>query len=144
VVITMPTHPFFGQTLVIARLERSSHNKRYILVEHPKGGFLRLPIEWTDRSSSKVPPKFKNRILKAGIRELLKLSHACDAALKEDLDFASLRTKLGENPETNSDQSNGLGATSSNDFGRATENVGQCLGDSCAQNAEENCNGGAE
>ena len=50
VTITLPVHPFFGQTLVLVKTVRFRRDKRrYFDVEHPVAGRLRLPEEWTDR-----------------------------------------------------------------------------------------------
>ncbi len=91
----MPIHPFFGISLPIARIERVQGVLRYIVVEHPQDGLLRLPIEWTDQSIMPIPPKVQEVELKASAHELLKLSRACSAAtLHHSLDFFHSKQQL--------------------------------------------------
>lgn len=93
----MPIHPFFGLSLTVARIERVQGVLRYIVVEHPQDGLLRLPIEWTDQSIMPIPPKVQEVVLKTSAHELLKLSRACSAAtLHHDLDFFHSKQKLEE------------------------------------------------
>ena len=94
--VTMPTHPFFGLRLPVIRSERTQGGRRFVLVQHPRDGFLRLPIEWTDRAPATIPPRVEGRDLCVDVRGLLKLAQACAAWSPEDLDiFISKQTLSG-------------------------------------------------
>jgi hypothetical protein len=84
VTITLPTHPLRGVQLPVIRTARSQDGRRYIDVEHPPGWCMRLPIEWTDRSSPLVPPSIGGREVRLGISALLKLADAVEVALRQE------------------------------------------------------------
>ncbi len=49
ITITFPVHPLVGAEVVLIRIERwPRYGRRYAIVEHPRGGTVRLPAEWTD------------------------------------------------------------------------------------------------
>ena len=50
--VTLPVHPFHGMALAVMRLKRDHQGHRYVIVEHPHGGQLRLPLDWTDRAGA--------------------------------------------------------------------------------------------
>jgi hypothetical protein len=79
VTITLPVHPFRGCALPIVRCGHERDGRCYIDVEHPYGGSLRLPIEWTDRSAPLVPARVNGRELKLDARDLLRLARALEA-----------------------------------------------------------------
>ena len=82
--ITLPTHPLQGVQLPFIRTARSQDGRRYIDVEYPPGWCMRLPIEWTDRSSPQVPPSIDGREVRLGISDLLKLADAVEVALRQE------------------------------------------------------------
>jgi hypothetical protein len=84
VTITLPTHPLQGVQLPVIRTARSQDGRRYVDVEHPPGWCMRLPIEWTDRSSPQVPPSIGGREVRLGISALLKLADAVEVALRQE------------------------------------------------------------
>lgn len=45
----MPVHPLLGQSLRLVRDYRDRSGRSFVLVEHPEGCVVRLPVEWTDR-----------------------------------------------------------------------------------------------
>ena len=60
-----------------------------MVVEHPSdGGHLRLPIEWTDRGRPWSVPRVKEQQVRVGVRALLALAAAAEAALHERLDLS--------------------------------------------------------
>jgi hypothetical protein len=46
-------------TLALVRLARDHDGRRYATVEHPHGGQLRLPLDWTDRTAPVLPRQVK-------------------------------------------------------------------------------------
>ena len=49
-VVTFPIHPLRGMALPVVRLGNGPIGHRPIDVEHPEGGTLRLPEQWTDQA----------------------------------------------------------------------------------------------
>jgi hypothetical protein len=135
VVVTMPVHPFYQQKLGVVRFERDKDGKRFVYVHHPKVGFLRLPIEWTDRS---IPiPSFenRNRDLKINVTGLINLARACAVALSEKVDdneraMNSMRQSNGRNHSTNGFASRSLGES----FKNTETNIARNMGVAHAQN----------
>jgi hypothetical protein len=86
IIITLPIHPLVGAELVLVRVERwIGAGRRFALVEHPEGGTLRLPLEWTDRGPRWVSPCVNGRPVRLAIGGLLKLAGALDVALGRTL-----------------------------------------------------------
>ncbi len=83
VTVTLPIHPLKGMELPVARFIRSQDGRRYVDVEHPPGQYMRLPLEWTDRSSPLVPPSVGGREVRLSVPALLKLAQAVQAALEQ-------------------------------------------------------------
>jgi hypothetical protein len=83
VTVTLPIHPLKGVALPVARFIRSQDGRRYVDVEHPPGQYMRLPLEWTDRSPPLVPPSVGGREVRLSIPALLKLAQAVQAALEQ-------------------------------------------------------------
>jgi hypothetical protein len=48
VTITLPIHPLVGRELTVERLKRQS-GRQYVMVEHPDGSRVGVPLDWTDR-----------------------------------------------------------------------------------------------
>src|SRR5262249_12095921 len=72
--------------LVLVRVERwSGVGRRFAIVEHPDGGTLRLPLEWTDRGPAWVSPHVNGRPVRLAVGGLLKLAGALDVALGRTL-----------------------------------------------------------
>ena len=85
VTVTLPIHPLKGVELPVARFIRSQDGRRYVDVEHPAGRYMRLPLEWTDRSPPLVPPSVGGRDVRLSVPALLKLAQAVQAALERIL-----------------------------------------------------------
>jgi hypothetical protein len=84
VTITLPVHPLRGVRLPVVRTIRNQDGRRYIDVEYPRGWSLRLPIEWTDRSSPWVPPTVEGHEVRLSVSALLKLAGAVEVALGQE------------------------------------------------------------
>jgi hypothetical protein len=67
--------------LPVARFIRSQDGRRYVDVEHPPGQYMRLPVEWTDRSPPLVPPSVGGRAVRLSVPALLELASAVQVAL---------------------------------------------------------------
>lgn len=48
VTITLPIHPLIGRELAVERLKRQG-GRQYVMVEHPDGSRVGVPLDWTDR-----------------------------------------------------------------------------------------------
>ena len=83
VTVTLPVHPLKGVKLPVVRFIRSQDGRRYVDVEHPPGQYMRLPLEWTDRSPPLVPPSVGGREVRLSVPALLKLAQAVQAALEQ-------------------------------------------------------------
>ncbi|MFY0583894.1 DUF5953 family protein [Cystobacter fuscus] len=81
VTVTLPAHPLKGMELPVVRFIRSQEGRRYVDVEHPPGQYMRLPLEWTDRSPPFVPPSVGGREVRLSIPALLELASAVQVAL---------------------------------------------------------------
>jgi len=81
VTVTLPAHPLKGVKLPVIRFIRSQDGRRYVDVEHPPGQYMRLPVEWTDRSPPLVPPSVGGRAVHLSVPTLLELASAVQVAL---------------------------------------------------------------
>ena len=81
VTVTLPVHPLKGVKLPVTRFIRSQDGRRYVDVEHPPGQYMRLPVEWTDRSPPLVPPSVEGRAVRLSVPALLELAGAVQVAL---------------------------------------------------------------
>lgn len=86
IVVTAPVHPFYQQELIVIRYERDQSGARFVYVQHPRAGVLRLPIDWTNRGTKLNPPSVKGRDLLIDVKNLQKLAAACAVALAKDID----------------------------------------------------------
>jgi hypothetical protein len=91
VIITLPIHPLVGRSLPFLREVRDREGRRSVVVEHPAGWALRVPVSWTDRSVSPTPPTVDGQVVRAssvGLRQLAGevaiLLRSLDAARAED------------------------------------------------------------
>jgi hypothetical protein len=88
VTVTLPIHPFCGMALVVVRHERDQRGRRYITAEHAfDGGNIRLPFEWTDRSTPPPVPLVNGQEVRIRVAGLLALVGAVDVARREKLDL---------------------------------------------------------
>jgi hypothetical protein len=85
VTVTLPAHPLEGVKLPVVRFIRSQDGRRYVDVEHPPGQYMRLPVEWTDRSPPFVPPSVGGRAVRLSVPALLELARAVQVALGRTL-----------------------------------------------------------
>ena len=65
--------------LPVVRSVRGRDGQRYVDAEHPRGGTIRLPIEWTDRAPPVVPARLRGREVKVRAEDLLRLAKAVEA-----------------------------------------------------------------
>ncbi|MDP2703406.1 MAG: hypothetical protein Q8P98_15190, partial [Candidatus Rokubacteria bacterium] len=86
--VTLPVHPFHGMALAVMRLERDHQGRRYVIVEHPHGGQLRLPLDWTDRAAPAAPPQLNGRDVRLSLRGLRALAAAVGVARSRKLDLS--------------------------------------------------------
>ena len=90
--VTLPVHPFHGMALAVMRMERDHQGRRYVIVEHPHGGQLRLPLDWTDRAAPAAPPQLNGRDVRLSIRGLRALAAAVGVARSRKLDLGGSGT----------------------------------------------------
>jgi hypothetical protein len=76
---TLSVHPFYGMALAAVRNERDQQGRRYVMVEHPRGGHLRLPLGWTDRSAPTSPPTVNGQKVRVSLWGLRALAAAVGA-----------------------------------------------------------------
>jgi hypothetical protein len=79
--VTFPVHPLRGMSLAVVRIVRHHSGQQYVDVEHPKGGFIRLPLEWTDRRAPVVEPVAGGQQVRLDALALLKLAEAVEEVL---------------------------------------------------------------
>lgn len=97
VTVTMPVHPFNGMVLRVVREERDwKAGHRYVVVEHPGAGHLRLPEEWTDRSPQTPPAMLEGHQVRLSARGLIRLAAAIEVVLGKELDPSSGVSTLGK------------------------------------------------
>lgn len=60
VVITLPIHPLAGQCVPVDGLKKQS-GRQYVLVRHPDGSKVGLPLDWTDRWPQRSVPGIDGR-----------------------------------------------------------------------------------
>jgi hypothetical protein len=79
---------------VLVRIERwTRHDRRYAIVEHPDGGTLRLPLDWTDRAPPWVSPHVDGRPVRLSTGGMLRLTAAVGVALGRTLAEAEDRAE---------------------------------------------------
>jgi hypothetical protein len=85
---------------VLVHVERwAGQGRRFAIVEHPGGGTLRLPLDWTDRGPPWVSPRVDGRPVRLAVGALLKLAGALDVALGRTLAGTADRAEgSGEEP----------------------------------------------
>lgn len=129
----MPVHAFYGQDLILVRVEKAQAGRRFVLVHHPDSGFMRLPLEWTDRSDQVIPPRINESDLSLDPLRLLRLAKAC-AASDKDIDSEHSMTKLERtNSGVNSQaDGSGLGAVG-HAFGPTEEKASGRMGERASQ-----------
>lgn len=65
----------------MVRWARSEDGRQYIDVENPRGGALRLPIDWTERGNPLVAPRVHGSEIRLSARGLVELANAVAAAV---------------------------------------------------------------
>ena len=81
VVVTFPIHPLRGMALPVVRLGNGPIGHRTIDVEHPEGGTLRLPEQWTDQGLPLVQNGESAKSTPEHLRALARLVAAIGGAL---------------------------------------------------------------
>ena len=89
VTVTLRGHPLQGVRLPVTQAFRTQDGQRYVIVEHPSGFNLQLPVEWTDRSAPLVPPIIGGRHSRLSIASLLKLARAVQVGLEQGVERPS-------------------------------------------------------
>ena len=113
--VTLPIHPFAGMTLALVRVERDHQGHRYVIVEHPHGGQLRLPLDWTDRAAPAAPPQLNGRDVRLSLRGLRALAAAVGVARSRKLDLSA----VGPAPSSQAEEASPRSARSTGRVGRA-------------------------
>jgi hypothetical protein len=132
ITITLPGHPLRGRPLPLVRLLRARHSEGHADVEHPDGGSLRIPIEWTDRSVPSVVPQLHGRDVCLSVTGLQQLAAAVRAALGGEHD--DVATSAAPSPRPSTPRSAIKTATSVAEPGaRHAERTGRRLGVAGAQ-----------
>ena len=124
VTVTLPIHPFHGMALAVVRLERDHQGHRDVIVEHPHGGQLRLPLDWTDRAAPAVPPQVNGRDVRLSLRGLRALAAAVGVARARKRDVS----EVGPAPSSQAEEASPRSA-------RATGRVGRAVGRRAARPA---------
>jgi hypothetical protein len=78
-------HPLRGTPLAVLRTVRSQEGQQYVDVEHPKGGLIRVPLEWTDRRTPVAMVVVAGQQGRLNAPALLKLAEAVEEGLKRSL-----------------------------------------------------------
>jgi len=124
VTVTLPIQPFAGMALALVRLERDHQGRRYVIVEHPHGGQLRLPLDWTERAAPASPPQVNGRDVRLSIRGLRALAAAVGIARSRKLDLS----EVGAAPSSQAEEASTPSA-------RATGRVVRAVGRGAARPA---------
>jgi hypothetical protein len=87
VTVTMRVHPLGGMQLAVVSFKRDHQSgRRFVVVEHPRGGQLVLPLDWTDRGPLQQVPTVDGREVVADVAALLRLAQAVSICRKVDVD----------------------------------------------------------
>ncbi len=97
--VTLPVHPLKGMRLPVLRWVRSQDGQRFVIIEHPRGWSIQLPVEWTDQASCWTPARIGDKEVKFTVRSLLALAEAVETALHAGLDRSQTLPKLSQIPE---------------------------------------------
>ena len=153
--MTMPIHPLCGETLEVVRWVRFPDGRRYVDVQHPHDGrVVRLPLAFTDRAPSLVPPGDGKETTLFSAGGLQRLAAAIEAAkgrdqegrkvdIGEEMSFCEnteqvIRDAKDTSPQQLSRQSTSAGTGTSC---RASRSAGRA-GPSDAAQGEEDRGGG--
>jgi len=100
ITITFPIHPLLGAKLVLLGVGRwIGRGRRFADVEHPAGGRLRVPLDWTDRGRPWTSPHVNGRPVRLAVGGLLEIAGALDVALGRALAGNAARAEgLDEEP----------------------------------------------
>jgi hypothetical protein len=95
VTVTLAVHPFKGMTLRVVREERDRRSgRRFVVVETPTAGDLRLPEEWTDRVPQTAPPVRAGHEARLSARGLLQIARASETILARRLESSASKSTL--------------------------------------------------
>jgi hypothetical protein len=116
----------------LVRLLRARDGEGHADVEHPDGGSLRVPLDWTDRSVPSVVPRFHDGDVRLSVAGLQQLAAAVRAALDGEQD--DVATSAAPSPRPSTPRSAIKTATSMAEPGaRHAERAGRRLGVAGAQ-----------
>jgi hypothetical protein len=136
--VTMPIHPFKGMSLRVVREERDSRSgRRFVVVESPTAGDLRLPEEWTDQRPLPAPPLLDGHEVRLSARGLIQLAKATDDILGQALESSSTVSTLdGQAGRARRNPAGGLVHPADDDAARAARSVGHARPQSAASTRE--------
>jgi len=134
----MPIHPLSGALVSVVRFERNyQHGGRYVVIDGPRGGALRLPIEWTDRGPPWVPPVVDGRPVRLAVRGLLLLARMVEAVKARplaQLPSGSPQSSSGPH-DGKEDATTSLANRADESFRRRSSRSARRMGDTRAQKA---------
>ncbi|MEC4817579.1 MAG: DUF5372 family protein, partial [Scytonema sp. PMC 1069.18] len=136
VTITNPIHPLYGQ-LVVVRSLRKVGELTLVLVEHPDGGLISLPIDETNFQTPKLSVQLSGTPRLFEPKKLLRLSELVAAQLKMNNGKISCVPELStvEHKKTNEKTSTKCSTASRR---RTDEKAGQTNGTLSGQDTQHN------
>lgn len=136
--MTLPIQPFKGMSLRVVREERESRSgRRFVVVESPIAGDLRLPEEWTDRRPLPAPPLLDGLEVRLSARGLVQLAKATDDILGQALESSSTVPTLdGQAERARSNPGGGLVHPADDHAAGAARGVGHARPESAASTRE--------
>ena len=136
--VTVPIHPFFNYELPVVRNEREQRSgRRYVVVEHPTNGLLRLPVEWTDRAASPLAQRINNKELQVDFKRLKRLHQMCATALTDGLDSDHSGATITKSQQQIRQQNGICGDNVAHSLEGAKNSGHRCVGNVGAQTASE-------
>jgi hypothetical protein len=84
VTITMRIHPEQGMALAVVFFRRNHDTgRRFVVVAHPRGGQLWVPVDWTDRGTAQPVPRVGEQEVVADAAALRRLARAVEDCKKK-------------------------------------------------------------
>ncbi len=135
-IITNPIHPLYGQSVVVRRLRKVGKLTK-VIVEHPDGGLISLPVDETNFDKSKQSVQFEGTPRLFDPEKLLSLSVLVAAQLKIKNEKISCVPELStvEHKKTNEKTSTKRSTASRR---RTDETAGQTNSTPSGQDAQHN------
>lgn len=141
----MAIHPLAGKRVAIVNTSKDRHGHRFVFVQGPFSGTLRIPIEWTDLVVVPRPLSQDGMELKLDLRALINLSKSCQIAIKSWVDNShSNWTMDGTNHQPNGIAHGCSKITGAEPIKKAKDCIGRSLGDAGSQVASRIKIGGSK